>query len=375
MNRKYLSVSALLLISIFYTSINAQGKFSIMSYNVENFFDTIHDVYKLPSGQLDHKQDYTYLPKALKEGAYKKIIKHECSQMANYFYKRECFNKDWNAEVYKVKLDNILFAIGYKPNHCGADIIFLQEVENKRVLRDIAQNLPKHCGYKYFGLKEGPDKRGIDVGFISRFKLIKDRLIDYPVYPGDKKRRSLYQANFNVDGKVVSVIGNHWPSMGTKDTRVRMRAAKLLSKAFRESKADLTVAVGDFNTSEHKEQAVYTYLKRYVRGPLMMGVIPNMPGSHYYQKTWEFLDRIFVSKKSFDIPNPKIVPIWESFHVVNRGLLWDRSIRGKKCAESSKDKLGRCPFKYVKGTPKRFSEWFKSGYSDHLPITMSFQVL
>lgn len=366
MDFKRASLFSLFILCILFTThdLKAQKRFSVMTYNVENFFDIIHDVYKLPSGQIVHKQDYTYLPKAVKDGAYKKIIEHECAQLGNFYYKRECFNKDWNAEVYKVKLVNTLKALTYLPNKCGSDIIFLQEVENIRVISDIATHLPKHCGYKYYGLIEGPDKRGIDIGFISRFPKTKHRLIDYPLYAGDKKRRSLYQANFNVYGRDISVIGNHWPSMGTKDVLVRKRAAYLLGKAFRESTADATIAVGDFNTSVHKEPEVYTYLKRYVRDALMMNIKPNMPGSHFYRGHWDFLDRIFVTKKSYEGPTASIRPLWESFRVIHRGLLWDRDIYGKN------GKL-----KYKKGTPRRFSDYFKSGYSDHLPLTMTFELL
>jgi len=254
----------------------------------------------------------------------------------------------------------------HKNNQCGSDIIMLQEIENKRVLFKIASSLPKHCGYKYFGLIEGSDKRGIDIGFISRFPKTKHKLIKYPKFPDDKKRRDLYQVDFNVYGKKVSVVGNHWPSMGTKNMQVRMRAAKILGKFMRESDADLSLAVGDFNTSEHKEQPVYTYLKRYVRDAVMIlgKKNINMLGSHFYKGEWEYLDRILVSKKSFEDTKSSIIPLWKTFHIVNKGLLWEKTYYNKSGS-----------VKFRKGTPKRFSDYFKSGFSDHLPLTMSFQIL
>lgn len=358
---KSLFVLFLVTISLEHSCHAQQGRFTVMTYNIENFFDIMHDVYKDGKGGVIEKDDYAYLPLAVKQGPMKEVISRECSKIDNFYYKRECFNKDWNAETYTVKLKNILFGIGYN-NGCGADIIMLQEIENIRVLKDIYNNLPQKCGYRSFGLLEGPDTRGIDIGFISRFQAVKHTLIDYPRQPGDKARRSHYLATFNVGGEAVSVIGNHWPSLGTPDPKVRVIAAQMLKDAVNKLSSNLIIAVGDFNTSIHKEPVVFNEVYKTFVEASQFNVKPNMPGSHYYQGNWDFLDHILVAKKSLDPSTAKFRPIWESFFVVNEGLTWPHD---------QKDNKGKV--KYKKGTPKRFSDYYKEGFSDHLPIVMTFE--
>ena len=186
--------------------------------------------------------------------------------------------------------------------------------------------------------------------------VIKHSLIDYPLHPGDRKRRSHYQVTFKVANRSVTVVGNHWPSLGTKDPIVRLRAAELLIKAVGKMRASLIIAVGDFNTSIHKEPQVFNKVYEYFQeANNIKGFVPNMRGSHYYRGKWAFLDHILVARKNLKRQTAKFAPLWDSFYVVNRGLVWDRNVKGKN---------GK--IKYKKGTPRRFSDYFKAGFSDHL---------
>ena len=52
---------------------------SIMTYNVENLFDTIHD---------KGKEDYTYLPKVIKDNSAE--IQAYCKSLSKEHYKKSC---------------------------------------------------------------------------------------------------------------------------------------------------------------------------------------------------------------------------------------------------------------------------------------------
>jgi len=59
-------------------------KLNIMSYNVENLFDTTHDIGKL---------DYTYLPKSIKDTS--REVQEYCQSVGVPRWKEECYNIDW----------------------------------------------------------------------------------------------------------------------------------------------------------------------------------------------------------------------------------------------------------------------------------------
>lgn len=337
-----------------HNSLAQKNVFTVMSYNVENLFDTKHDA---------GKQDYAYLPKAAKEGPYKDIIPQVCGSISNYYWRKECFQKDWNEKIYQSKLKNISWAMSYKQNGCGADIIFTQEVENIRVMKDLVNSFPKKCGYRYYGLLEGPDVRGIDIGFISRFKPEGHKLVDYPLQPNDRKRRSIYKVVFKIGGHLVTILGNHWPSLGTKDPKVRMIPAEILAEEVRKSNAELIIALGDFNTSMDIEPEVFSKVYETFTDAPKMGYQTNLPGTHVYRGHWGFLDHIFVAKKSLH-KKAKIQPLWKSFYILNKGLLWK---------EPRKGRTGN--ILNAKDTPRRFNDKKGTGFSDHLPIIMSFKVL
>ncbi len=115
----------------------AQKKFSVYGvgfYNVENLFDTCHDV---------GKRDFEYLPNG---------------------------SNRWNARKYKSKLRNMSRALAdlgtdVLPN-VGCAVIGMAEVENAKALDDLTAEAPLRArGYKYI-LVEGPDMRGVDVALL-----------------------------------------------------------------------------------------------------------------------------------------------------------------------------------------------------------------
>jgi len=131
-------VYTLALLTVFVCTVYAREKgeiYAVGFYNLENMFDTCHDV---------GKDDTAFLP----NGSYK-----------------------WNTEKYTHKLRNmarVLAEMGTDTvsSETGCALIGVSEVENSRVLDDLVAQAPlAQRGYKYCHV-EGPDQRGIDCALL-----------------------------------------------------------------------------------------------------------------------------------------------------------------------------------------------------------------
>ena len=151
---------ALLLSSTAFAGSGVISSFSVMTYNLENLFDITHD---------KGKEDYTYLPLALKDSS--REVQNYCNNLSNEYYKKSCLELDWSETILNAKIQNLIKVITSAQYGFGADILVFQEVENSNVLNLLIRNGLGKLGYKYISLIEGPDKRGIDVGMISRFPI------------------------------------------------------------------------------------------------------------------------------------------------------------------------------------------------------------
>ena len=122
---------------------SSQGQYvrCIAFYNLENLFDTIHD---------EGKNDYEYLP----DGGMK-----------------------WNSYKYENKLQKMaeaVSALGTNYDPRGAACIGVAEVENIGCLYDLCAVTNSKYGRRLKPiLLEGPDRRGVDVGFLYDSVLFK----------------------------------------------------------------------------------------------------------------------------------------------------------------------------------------------------------
>ena len=126
---------------------------SVMTFNVENLFDNRNDAYKT---------DETYLEFSKKQTS---IHIKNCEKISTKRWRDDCLYIDWTDEVIEHKLSSIASVIlSYGSN--GPDIIGLQEVENKRILKQLFKKLDG-AGYEHYVLLEGSDNRGIDTASVS----------------------------------------------------------------------------------------------------------------------------------------------------------------------------------------------------------------
>jgi Endonuclease/Exonuclease/phosphatase family len=133
---------------------------SVMTFNVENMFDNIHN---------EGVGDYAYLPFAMKNTPEVQIF---CKAMDKGFYREECFNKNWDNDAVEFKLSQVAKIISYVDNGTGPDNLLLSEVENENILKQLVHKYLAPMGYKTVAILKGPDTRGINTAFISKFPLV-----------------------------------------------------------------------------------------------------------------------------------------------------------------------------------------------------------
>ncbi|MCB9073431.1 MAG: endonuclease/exonuclease/phosphatase family protein [Bdellovibrionaceae bacterium] len=325
----------------------SSGAITIMTYNVENLFDTEHD---------QGKSDETYLPLAKKN----EQIKAKCRAENRGYYLEECLSKDWNESTLDLKLKRLTDVLAHVKNGEGPDVLILQEVENRGVLEKWRKNYLSRFHYHPALLLEGPDERGIDVGILTRLEAVPPlNLHPLKFIANDKLKQSqisetrgILEANFKLpDGSLLTVLGVHLPSQGNP-REMRRQALEQLNKLREGLPKDRMVVVGgDFNiTSEEEAQAQFfsDYMQKTWGVSHLMGC-KSCKGTHYYgrNESWSFLDVLLVSPNMLDGKSPWVA-LPESVRVENNSLYQVNRFGG----------------------PSRFSEHRKDGVSDHWPLAM-----
>lgn len=363
----------LIFISIF-VSLHAYSKttnkIKFMTYNVENLFDTTHDV---------GKNDWTFTPAGPKKRRF-------CNSIGNPRYRRDCFEINWTKENLGLKLNQIkkvVISEGSLP-----DILAVVEVENENVVSMLSKNL----GYSKYIVTNSPDKRGIDVALLfnqnKKLKFIESK--EHKIsgsYFKRKPTRNILEVRFIVDNKYpLIVFVNHWPSQGNP-SHTRIQAAELLKKlmdnATRLNSKARVIATGDFNTIDsdypHPIKSVlydginkiYDLHDKYSHSDKISYFDKKKMslGTYFYgpKMSWNLLDRFFVNKKMLSRKGLRIDI--SSYKIVNPSFI--------KTIYKYGDKKSPLYESIVKGTPKRYDFSVSSskeiGYSDHFPIVVDIK--
>jgi len=274
--------STLLIFSI----VNLQAdSFSVMSFNVENLFDTQDDF---------KKDDKAFLPLSKKQ-----LNKHKqsCKRIRVQVWKNECLYLDWNETVKDAKLINILnLIIAYEDS--GPDVIVFQEIENNNVLQQLF-NLLEPYGYSDYKLLEGNDYRGIDNAVISKYP-IKDSRLHYIKFSGEfsnKDSRPILDVLIDINGTNVRFYGVHFPAPYL-NFQMRESAFIALNQLLIDNK-EPSVALGDFNVIRTEAKSRNTFYNQEIFWEISHHVGCNScKGTYYYapNNDWSFLDAILVSK-------------------------------------------------------------------------------
>lgn len=331
---KKLLFAFVLLMSVYYTGHAQEKKFALYSvafYNLENLFDTIHDV---------GKNDYEYLPNG---------------------------GNKWNSMKYEAKLKNmsdVLSQLATDKLPMGPAIIGMSEVENRNVLNDLLkQPALKDRGYEIIHY-EGPDKRGVDCAFFYNpklFQLEESVLLPY-IYINDTvhKTRGFLVAGGKMADEHIYAIVNHWPSRAAGSS-TRERAGEQV-RAIKDSLLAVDpsakiIIMGDMNDDPmDKSMSVALGAKRKMNdvsshdlyNPWWDMLVKKGVGSLMYRGKWNLFDQIVFTGNLLGEDRSSLK--FYKNEVFKRNFLFQQE--GK-----------------YKGYPKRTQSggvWL-NGYSDHLP--------
>ena len=341
MKKQFIAFVLLLVVCL---PASAQKKFSVYGigfYNLENLFDTCHDV---------GKNDYEFLP----SGSYK-----------------------WNGLKYSHKLHNLARAISDMGTNVlsGVDcsVVGVSEVENDKVLTDLcAQPALAARGFRFCHV-EGPDLRGVDCGLLYNPKLFTvDDVRLYPYIPTDKQNRKFRTRGFLavsgiLAGEHVVFIVNHLPSRFNGSYYREVGAAQIKSlkdRILAEDKNCKVIVMGDMN-DDPTDKSMHNVLsakeeismvgKDDMYNPWYNVLAKQGTGTLQYQGSWNLFDQIILSPS-----------------LLNKGGRKDYST-----LKYWKNEVQRMPYLFqtegkYKGNTKRTTAggvWL-DGYSDHLPTVV-----
>jgi len=203
MSKKTLLI--LLFSALFTTGFSQKNgkKYSIRTiafYNVENLFDTINDVTKNDEASP--------------------IMELKLNKSKVYWDKID-------------KLSSTIAKIGLDKTNTSPAIIGVSEVENVKVLEDLIAS--KHLAKNEYGIihYDSPDKRGIDVALLYQkkyFNPIYHEAFHPKIYKENRRiftRDQLLVSGY-LDGELIHLIVNHWPSR---------RGGEAASRPYREKAA------------------------------------------------------------------------------------------------------------------------------------------
>ena len=297
--------------------MRAQQTFTILSYNIENAFDTIHD---------EGKDDYEYC-----DGGERK----------------------WNQNKLFQKLKGISKVIAAADEKRPVDLISLCEVENDTVMQYLTRRTSlKNLGYHYI-MTNSLDERGIDVALLYSpftFHPIEKESIR-PHSKKDKTRDILHVAGTIAGGDTVDVYVIHLPSKrgGAEGQKLSMSICQQLqahtdSVRTKRQHPNLLI-MGDFNAETNSPQ-----LKLLTRSHHLIDRTAKLqPGTYKYQGEWSILDHILTHTTTLSHQQTRILtlPFLTEPDPTNGGIKPHRTYAGPS---------------------------YHGGISDHLPIVSIFQI-
>lgn len=348
----------------------------VMTYNVENLFDSKHD---------EGKRDWEYLPKEF-VGKEK-----ECKKIRKKRYRNNCLNSDWTPKRLQLKLSQIKKVIASKGSE-KPTFLALQEVENENVIRLLANEL----GYSSWIVSQSPDRRGIDLAILytESSSLKKIRFFEHELKDGYFKKRpsrNILEGHFLINGKYeLTIYVNHWPSQGNP-TRARISAAEklksLIENRIKEKPTGAILAVGDFNILPYENP--HPVKKVFLASNSMQDVHElfmndssisqkekdRTPiGTYFYppKREWNRFDRIFVNNGLIGKENKKkglFLDLTE-YRIYNPEFITTSLKLRKKFSGDGSSVVKGVPFRYNFLADKSD----KAGFSDHFPVFVKLRI-
>lgn len=312
---------------------------TIAFYNVENLFDTENDPITFDDDRTPNGKDH------------------------------------WTEAIYadKVqKMARVISEIGEEVTQNAPVIIGLAEIENRKTVEALAndpQLLDKDYGIAHF---DSPDRRGIDVAlmyqkaFFKPTDISKHELIIYDNEDPTKRRftRDQLLVSGLLDGDLIHIIVNHWPSRSGGEARSRQKriaAAELNQKIIDSLQSNdpyaKIITMGDLNddpTSPSVKKTLKAQGKREkVKDKMLYNPMEPMfkkgIGTLAYRDGWNLFDQILVTE-------PLIRKDYSSYRY------YKASIFNKNYLSNPKGRYKGYPYRsFANGG-------YTGGYSDHFPV-------
>ena len=303
-------------------------EFSVMFYNVENLFDTYDDT---------TKNDDEFLPHG---------------------------SRRWTGTRYRKKIAGVSRVIAAAGEWELPPVIGLCEVENEKVLKDLAYSTLLSAGNYGIVHRESPDLRGIDLALLYRREFFRIEAVRSWVPERSEESpwesRNLLYVKMTMDDDTLHVILCHFPSrrggvLATERLREEMaELVRIKTDSLVSASPDASLIVmGDLNA--RPDDKIMTEMT----GDRMLvntaeGLSASGEGSYRYQGTWELIDHILVTKAMVDGSG--------SF---TADTLSFRSVSLPFMLTADADYPGMKPFATYGGF-----RW-AGGYSDHLPVMIT----
>ena len=322
----------------------------LLSYNVQNLFDDVRDGSEYP--------DY------------------------------DPAGDSWSADLYHLKLLQLSDVLSRYPEG-GADILLLQEVENRNVLEMLITHYLKGCGYRYYCISDATDS-AVNTAVLSRYPLEEIQVHSVSI-EGVPAGRPILECKTQAAGRTIRLFNCHWKSKsgGAAETEpLRRAAAAVLARRIHQIEEQLPqaniIVAGDLNecideqerietsyptalVSEQVYRALSADQRRSCIGvtgsekdgdsttgavidseslillsPWLMEPRPHI-GSYAYRSEWETIDHFLLSPALCDNGGLE----FEQFEIIQSEQLLTED-----------------------GFPKRWISQLESGYSDHLPLLL-----
>ncbi|MFJ4346575.1 endonuclease/exonuclease/phosphatase family protein [Pseudomonas sp. NPDC089401] len=278
-------------------SEHPEQRVSLMTYNVENLFDTTHD---------QGKDDVAYLPLSVKQAHPEYLA--SCARITVKPWRDECEHNDWSDARLQEKLTRLAAVISQTDGGRGPDILMLDEVENRTVLERLDQHLTT-SGYQTQVLLEGWDERGIDTAVLSRLPQWGEPILHRVPYRNEQgdssdktgKTRGILEVRLMLPGgQKASVFAVHLPSGGAPGY-LRRQALEYLAELKRQLPADvLPIVGGDFNINAGEEATHHSIASTLASDWDVSHLIgcDDCNGSYYYhrERQWSFFDMLLFPK-------------------------------------------------------------------------------
>jgi len=327
MNTKLIILFLLLSVSAF-----SEERVRILSYNVENFFDTQKD---------SVKDDYSFTP----EG-----------------------DHYWSYSKYQKKCTNIAKVITAAGEWQGAAIVGLYEIENDYVLNSLTKYSPlERRGYKYIHY-ESPDPRGIDVAMLydpDRVDVLESMPIRI-VCDGDTMltRDILYAKTLLMKSDTLHLFLCHTPSRrgGVEASSWKRECVMSIVRAKADSinarhNANILI-MGDFNDYPDCKSMCESLGAVLPSDSISCGGYYNMfwkyqkegKGTYKYSGEWNMLDQIIISGSM--LTSSGLHTSQDNACIFEAGFI----------IEDDTKFFGTKPLRTYNGRR------YLGGYSDHLPI-------